>query len=925
MKKIFSSFLPFTVAIFMLISCGRKSPSPVNLTCEFQVNPLGIETYQPRFSWMLGDTARGVSQTAYQIMVATSVEKLTSGEPDIWNSGKIVSGQSHLVLFGGDNLQSATRYYWTVRTWDQDNAKSPYTIAAWFETALMDPSDWQAQWIANGTDPENAEMPTHMVTDKDEPAGPPRMPYLVRKSFGVSDSIVNARLYVSGLGGYVAYINGQRVGNDIIAPGFTYYPKRIQYQTYDVTHLMAKDENVLAASLANQWWSGGLGWKGNAVFHLGPLRFIAQLHLQKADGSEQIIVTDTSWSWNSSPVLSSTIYDGETYDANLVQKGWNAPGFNDQAWKPVQTVTVKGRLTAQKDPAIQVTRTLHPINVSQPAPGVYVFDFGQNMVGRARINTLQPAGTRISLKFAELLHPDGTVAQENLRRIRPTDVYVCAGDGTESWAPEFTYHGFRYVQVEGLVSAPDSNFLIGEVFNTNLEEVGNFASSNMLLNQIFKNTLWGQRGNLMSVPTDCPQRDERLGWMGDAQIFAPTANYNMQMAPLWDKWLYDITDGQHPAEGWVTDVNPAIVVHGPAKPGWGDAIVMVPYQSYRFFADTRILERNYEAMKKWVDYMHGKSQGYIYEFGDSDWGGYGDWVAVEPSPTKPTGAAYFMYSSRILSEIAGILGHKDDSARYRQWSDKAAGAYHTKYFVDSTGYYQGATQTANLLPLAFGITPEGKKEVVYNRFRNNIIERDTHLTTGFLGTAFILPVLSDNGGHELAYRLAVQTTYPSWGYMVEQGATTIWELWNSDKEKPEGMNSRNHFAYGSVVEWFYSHLGGIRPDISAPGFKHFILAPMPPKALESVTISYQCPYGTIRSAWVQTNKHWIWNFTIPANTTAEVRIPAWLFPDGAVKESGKTIFADGKGHSSKHLHFVSADNKWITFHGLAGNYTVTVE
>lgn len=925
MKKVLYYFLPLIGVITVLISCGRKSPAPVNLSCEFRVNPIGIETPQPRFSWMMADTSYGATQTAYQVIVASSAEKINSGKPDIWNSDKVISSQSHLVEFEGDSLQSSSRYYWAVRIWNQNGVASPYSSPAWFETALMHPGDWQAQWIANSSDPENAEMITHSATDKDELTGAPRTPYLVRKPFGVSDSIVSARLYVSGLGGYVAYINGHRVGNDLLSPGFTYYPKRIQYQTYDVTQMIAEGENVLAASLANQWWSGGLGWKGNAVFHLGPLRFIAQLRLQKADGSVQTVVTDTSWRWNSSPILSSTIYDGEAYDATREEKGWNTPGFDAIAWKPVQTVKVAGQLTAQKDPAIQVTRTINPIGVTQPSPGIYVFDLGQNMVGRARITTSQPAGTRISLKFAELLHPDGSVAQENLRRIRPTDVYICIGKGTESWAPEFTYHGFRYVQVEGLISPPDSTFLIGEVFNTNLTEVGVFESSNPLLNQIYENTLWGQRGNLMSVPTDCPQRDERLGWMGDAQIFAPTANYNMLMAPLWDKWLNDITDGQHPTEGWVTDVNPEIVVKGPAKPGWGDAVVMVPYQSYRFFADRRILEHNYNAMQKWVNYMYGKSKEYIYEYGDGDWGGYGDWVAVEPSPTKPTGAAYFMYSSRILSEIAGILGYKDDSARYRQWSDKAAEAYHTKYFTDSTGYYLGATQTANLLPLAFGITPESKKPEVFSRFRDNVVARDTHLTTGFLGTAFILPVLSDFGSHELAYRMAVKTTYPSWGYMVEQGATTIWELWNSDKEKPEGMNSRNHFAYGSVVEWYFSHLGGLQPDMSAPGFKHFILAPMPPKGLEKVSIAYQSPYGKIHSTWSQTEKIWVWNFTIPANTTAEVRIPAWLFPNGVVKESGKTIFDKDKGQSTKYLHFTSSGEKWITFQAVAGNYTITAE
>lgn len=482
-------FKVLLVLLPVLISCNKQTPAPVNLTCEFQTNPLGVDTRTPRFSWVLADSSQGAAQTAYQMMVATSVDKLAESKPDVWNSGKLTSGQSHLVYFAGDSLASGTRYYWAVRIWNESGQSSLLSEPALFETALLDSSDWQAQWIANDSDPANAEMIPHGIDDKSELNASPRKPYLVRKSFEVADSIVSARLYLSGLGGYVAYINGQRVGTDILAPGFTYYVKRIQYQTYDVTALMQSGSNTLAASLANQWWSGGLGWKGTAVFHLGPLRFIAQLQLQMADGSSQTIVTDTSWRWNNSPVLASTIYDGETFDANLVEEGWNTPNFDASGWKPMQIVAVNGKLSAQKDPAIQVTRTIRPQAPSQPAPGVYVFDLGQNMVGRARITTIQPVGTRISLKFAELLHPDGTVAQENLRRIRPTDVYICTGKGTESWAPDFTYHGFRYVQVEGLVNAPDSLFLTGEVFNTNLKETGTFTSSNPLLNQIFQNTL----------------------------------------------------------------------------------------------------------------------------------------------------------------------------------------------------------------------------------------------------------------------------------------------------------------------------------------------------------------------------------------------------------------------------------------------------
>lgn len=702
--------------------------------------------------------------------------------------------------------------------------------------------------------------------------------------------VAKARLFVTGLGNYVFFINGNRVGIDLLTPGWTDYPKRIEYQVYDVAELLQSGENALGAILGSMWWSGGLGWQGGVRYSEGPLKLLAQVQIEFSDGTMEVYSTDNSWKWHNSPVIYDHIYHGETYDANLEIAGWNKSDFDDAAWQSVEPASYEGLLVGPRFPALREQMQLTAKSLSEPAAGEYVYDLGQNMVGWAQFIVNAPKGDTITLRYAELLHDDGTVAQENLRSAKVTDKVISNGEPLV-WEPKFTYHGFRYVQISGLKQKPAQTDLIGKVIHTDQPFVGHLETSNELINRINQNIIWGQRGNFFTVPTDCPQRDERLGWMGDAQIFAPTANFNMHLDRYWTKWMFDIFDGQD-AAGWVHDVNPAIVVSGPSKPGWGDACVIVPWITWRYYGDLRIIEENYDGMKKWVDYMHAQSKNLIYVWGEpGGWNGYGDWIAVEPTPSAPIGTAYFAYTAQLLSKMATLIGKTSDAAYYKDLAGKIAEAYQKEYWDTSEKMnYPGATQTASLLPLAFGITPENLTNQVVKNLVDNVKAKDIHPTTGFLGTGYILPMLSKYGYHELAYQMINQTTYPSWGYMVEKGATSIWELWNSDTERPEGMNSRNHFALGCIGEWMWNTLAGLNIDDENPGFKRFIIKPQPVGDLKWVKADYETNYGKINIDWQVEGTDFNMKLTVPPNTEAVIIMPE-LKPNAAISEGGKSVSA----------------------------------
>ena len=746
---------------------------------------------------------------------------------------------------------------------------------------------------------------------------------MIRKEFTADGKIKKARAYVTGLGNYKLFINGTPVGEDLLTPGWTDYPKRIQYQVYDITPLLLKGNNAAGLILGNMWWSSGLGWAGGTQYSSGPVRGYCQIEIEYANGTVFTVVTDETWKAHLSPIIENTIYHGETYDARLEIDGWSNPGLNDTAWSNVKIFTEQNNvlLTAESGPPIRIMQEIKPVSITEEEPGKFVFDMGKNIVGFVRLKVQGEAGTKITLRFAELLHDDGTVAQENLRSAKATDYYILKGKGEEIWHPLFTYHGFQYIQVEGFPGKPTTETITGLQIYSSATEIGRFECSNELLNRIWHNILNGQKGNMHSVPTDCPQRDERLGWTGDAQMFAPTANYNMNMAPFFTKWVRDMTDSQT-EEGWICDVNPAIVVGGPGKPAWGDAITVVPWMVYKFYGDTKILENSYEAMKAWVEYMRRESKDNLYIFDQNGWGGYGDWIAVVESPRAPISVAYYYYSTTLLAQTASVLGKSKDAEIYSLLAADIAKAFNKKYLNTKTLNYPEATQTANLLPIAFGITPDEYRKQVVKNIAADVVKRDKHPSTGFLGTGYILPVLSDFGYHDLAHEVAVQSTYPSWGYMVEKGASSIWELWNSDTEIPDQMNSRNHFALGSVGEWYYAYLAGIRPDPEEPGFKHSIIAPMPPDGLMWVEGKTETVYGTISCNWYRTDNGLKIEISIPPNTRSTVKLPVKGMISPGISESGKLIYTNGSPvNLPEEIKFIEALEDVIIFEIGSGKYS----
>ncbi len=912
--------IPVIAILLFVASCDwfQKNDKLTDLKTEYSINPIGLDVINPRFSWKLNDTTRNTFQQDYTILVASEPSKLKPGKADVWESGKIESDESVFIPYEGPELQSATRYFWTVEVTTNKGDKFKAESPAFFETGFLSPDDWKADWIS--FDPEE-------YRDKLPPFTAERPRSLIfRNEFEIPEGIESARAYVSGLGNYVLFLNGERVGKDLLTPGWTDYNVRLQYQVYDVTSLLKKGENAAGMLMGNLWWSSGLGWRGGVAYSKGPLKALLQLEITLKNGEKKVVSTNEEWKAQLSPIAENTIYHGETYDSRLEIPMWSEPGLNTDSWLPVKKTSLGDlSLSAQKAPPIQITDTLVPVSVSEVQPGVFVYDMGINMVGIARISGINGKnGDTITLRFAELLHKDGTVAQENLRSAEATDRYILNGSGNESWQPHFTYHGFRYVQMEGFEGKPDASNLTGLRFYSSAEEKGRFASSNDLLNQIWKNILNGQKGNMHSVPTDCPQRDERLGWMGDAQIFAPTSCYNMGMNAFYYKWMRDITDSQHES-GYVYDVNPAIVVGGPAKAGWGDAVTVVPWVVYNFYGDTRILSDYYEGMKEWVEFMKRKSEDHIYRWSETegDWEGYGDWISVVKSPTAPISAAYYYHSTGLLAKAAGVLGYTGDQKYYSSLADSIAEAFHKRFFLKDSLNYPWGTQTANLIPLNFSLTPDSLKPVTAGNIIKDVKDRGFHPTTGFLGTNLLLPTLSNYGEHESAYKTAINTEYPSWGYMVKKGASSMWELWNSDTERPEGMNSRNHFALGSVGEWYFSHLAGI--SAMEPGFKKIKIRPMPAEGLDWVTVDYETPYGMLRAYWSKDKGSLHLDVTIPTNSSAEVHIPISGFQNPEVLEIDRVLLSNGEFTSAESIEMVSLDAGYLTLDIPSGSYGFTVK
>jgi len=856
-----------------------------NLRCEYMTNPLGIDIARPRLSWELRDDRRGARQSAYQIQVATDEAALHKGAADLWDSGKVASDQSAHVAYAGEALSSGQRAWWRVRAWDAADQPGEWSAAAYWEMGLLERDAWQGQWIG-------AMLAGGPHTTSPAP--------FVRTRFTLDRPVGRARLYATALGLYEPHLNGQVVSDDLLTPGWTDYAIRVQYQVYDVTHLLRQGENVLGAVLGDGWYCGFVGWHERQQYGDRP-RLLAQLAITFEDGSTQMIATDEHWKATYGPILESDMQMGESYDARRELDGWDTPGYDDARWLPVEPFADPGiALTAMRGPTVKRIQELQPIaeprEIKQRPMSKWIFDLGQNMVGRVRLKISGPTGTTITLRHAEVLNPDGTLYTTNLRRARQTDHYTLKG-GEEIFEPRFTFHGFRYVELSGYPATPTRETITGIVLHSDTPPTGSFTCSDPLINQLQHNIQWGQRGNFVDVPTDCPQRDERLGWTGDAQVFTRTAAFNMDVAGFFTKWTRDLKDAQSP-EGTYPMVVPNPGFAGKdGGPAWADAGIICPWMLYQCYGDTRLLEECYASMQRYVSFLAETCRDGLRNLPEYEgFHGFGDWLALDGSvglegatPKDLIGTAFFANSARLLGRIASVLGKQEDAERHEALFQDARRAFQAR-FVTPGGLIAGGTQTAYVLALHFDLLPEHARVTALDALVCDIERRGMHLSTGFVGTPYINWVLSENGRPDIAYALLKQTTWPSWLYSVTQGATTIWERWDGwthDKGfQDPGMNSFNHYAYGAIGAWLYAVVGGIDLDPERPGYKHIIMCPRPGGDLTCATAELRSIYGPIRSAWTLDAERGIfdWRITVPANTSATVYVPAAA--SAAVREGG---------------------------------------
>ncbi len=720
---------------------------------------------------------------------------------------------------------------------------------------------------------------------------------MLRKEFEAGTDIRRATAYVCGLGLFEFYLNGKKVGDHVLDPALSEYNKRVYYQTFDVTDMVRSGVNAAGVWLGNGRYYAPRLNSPTLTRTYGYPKLLFQLRLEYANGKSDLVISDESWKLTTEgPILANNEYDGEEYDARREMPGWNEPGFDDSAWQAARPVDAPGGvLRGQPCEPIRVVETIKPISVSEPKPGMYIFDMGQNMVGWCRIRVSGPAGTRVKLRHAEVLKEDGTLYLANIRDAKVTDIYTLKGEGVEVWEPRFTYHGFRYVEVTGLPEKPGLDFLEGRVVHDDLRLAGHFESSHPLVNQIYKNVTWGVRGNYRSIPTDCPQRDERQGWLGDRSAECKGESYIFDVAALYAKWVADMDDAQR-EDGSVSDVCPSYWPLYNDNVTWPSTFIIAPDMVYTQYGDTRVFEAHYEGMKQWISHMRQ----YIKD-GLLPKDSYGDWCVPPESPelihskdpaqkTPPEllGTAYFIYDLRLMAKYASLLGQKEDQQAFESLAAEMTEAYNRALWNDAEGWYGNGSQTSQVLTLAFDLAPEARRPQIFNHLVGKITgECNSHIGTGLIGGQWLMRTLTRYGRPDLGWTITTQDTYPSWGYMIRKNATTIWELWNGDTADP-AMNSHNHvMLVGDLVIWFYEHLAGIAPDPENPGFQQIVMRPVPVPGLDWVNAWHDAPTGRIASAWKKVQGTLQWEVTIPAGARAVVFIPAK--GDAPVTENGKPL------------------------------------
>ncbi|MGB7159778.1 MAG: family 78 glycoside hydrolase catalytic domain, partial [Tepidisphaeraceae bacterium] len=1045
------------------------------LRCEYRDNPAGIDVVKPRLSWRLRSDqpdARGQRQSAYHILVASTLEALTGNTGDLWDTGKVQSDETIQIPYGGKPLRSGQEAWWKVRVADGDGNESPWSEPALWSAGLLEPGDWKGKWIGydapdaqaalgdappvfvdlkgakwvwfdegdpitsapagewffrgaatvpsdravqravfaitadnafklfvNGKEagsggnfnvPVMIDVSPHLkaganvfaisaknadvgpagligrlrvefasgdplVTEIDrswksakagadgwqsaqfddsawtpakelstageKPWGMPEVKQLIlpppphlRKTFETSKPIKRATAYATALGIYELSINGVRIGDDELRPGWTEYKKRVYYQAYDVTPQIRSGRNAIGAILGDGWYAGYFGFNGNRNIYVGEPRFGAQVNIEYADGSSEIIATDESWKAAYGPIREADLLMGCTYDASREMPDWDTPEFNDAKWQPV-VVSDAPKIAVRAQPTDSVKRIeeLPARTITEPKPGVYVFDLEQNMVGWIRAKFSARKGDAVRFRFAEMLNPDGTLYTTALRGARATDTYIAAKDGEIAreivWEPRLTFHGFRYVEITGVASKPDLRAVTGIVAHNVMPRTGWYECSDPLVNQLVKNIAWGQKGNYLEVPTDCPQRDERLGWTGDAQFFVRTGAYNFDVASFFTKWLVDLDQDSQHADGKFADVAPD-VLGGGGNTAWGDAGIICPYTIWQMYGDTRIIAQHYDAMVRCMDYFTKNSKDHVRGVG-----AYGDWLNLD-NKTKPQviGTAYYHYDARLMSEMAAAIGKTEDAQRYAKLAGEIKAAFQ-KSFVQPDGGLLESGQTGYALAFTMDLIPADLREKSAAKFALEIEKKDWHLATGFIGTPRLLPGLSDAGRDDVAYRLLLTKTFPSWLFPVTLGATTMWERW--DGWHPErgfqdpGMNSFNHYAFGSVGQWLYMTSAGI--DADGPGFKRIVIRPTVTDKLTHASSKYDSIRGMIESGWEKKDGKLTITCVIPPNTTATVHVPA--------AEPARVTEGGNPASQARGVKFVKAENGAAVYEVGSGRYT----
>ena len=1024
-------------ALFLLLSTAEAiaadvpaSVRPVNLRCEYRTNTLGVDAPAPRLSWKLEASnlaARGLAQSAYQVLVASSEALLARNQGDLWDSGKVNADTSIQVAYRGKPLSSGELAWWKVRVWDNDAHASAWSAAARWSMGLLAESDWKGKWIGlDGRDGKPQELagaqwigaanagagtiylrhtfeisgdnpvsdallfmvgsgPAAVTLNGDglhksggvkspiamdirgslhsgmnvfaasvtgdgtespaligaieldladgqrimirtdekwrisaaaadnwnkadfddagwsearllgpygmEPWGnvawhwrtvlPARM---LRKDFSARAQVKRATLYVSGLGLFEAYLNGEKIGRDVLVPALSEYEKRVYYMTYDVTDLVRPGANAIGVMLGNGRFYPPRHNIPTVMRGFGYPKLRLQLDMELANGKVESVSSDETWKVTTDgPIRANNEYDGEVYDARKEITGWSQPGFNDAGWQPAQLVDgPAGVLSAQPIAPIRVTESLKPVSVHEVRPGIYVYDMGQNMVGWCHLTVTGPRGAQVTLRHAERLRPDGMLYMDNLRSAEATDTYILKGGGQEVYEPRFTYHGFRYVEVRGFPGKPTLASLEGREVHDDLERASEFATSNPMLNQVYKAVLWGTKDNYRSIPTDCPQRDERQGWLGDRSEESLGETYLFDDATFYAKWVRDIHDAQD-ADGRVSDVSPAYWPLYNDNVTWPASFIMVADHVYRQYGDKRVIAEDYPGMRAWILHMETYLKNDLMPRDT-----YGDWCVPPESPelihskdpkrkTDGTvlGTTYFYRLLLLMQNFANILGKTDEAQEYGQLAAKLRAAFNATYLHAEAGDYSNGSETSSVLPLAFGMVPDENRQSVVDVLVHKIHDQgNDHTATGLVGGQWLMQTLTDTGHADVAFALARQQTYPSWGYMVTHGATTIWELWNGNTADP-AMNSGNHLMLvGDLITWCYENLAGIRPDPVQPAFKHIIMRPSPVGDLSYVKVSYNSPYGAISSDWKVAGGRFIWNVIVPPNARATVYVPA---------------------------------------------------